>query len=39
MADLKKRFEQAVAESKSLPEKPDSKAGFNMFERLGRIFF
>jgi len=24
MADLKKRFEQAVADSKSLPEKPDN---------------
>lgn len=24
MADLKTRFEQAVAESKSLPEKPDN---------------
>ena len=24
MADLKKRFEQAVAESKQLPEKPDN---------------
>lgn len=23
----------------SLPEKPDAKAGFNMFERLGRMFF
>ena len=25
MADLKKRFEQAVADSKSLPEKPDNQ--------------
>ncbi|OYX49579.1 MAG: outer membrane protein assembly factor BamD [Alphaproteobacteria bacterium 32-64-14] len=23
----------------SLPEKPDAKAGFNMFERLGKMFF
>jgi outer membrane protein assembly factor BamD len=23
----------------NLPEKPDAKAGFNMFERLGRLFF
>ena len=25
MADLKKRFEQAVADSKNLPEKPDNQ--------------
>jgi len=25
MADLKKKFEQAVADSKSLPEKPDNQ--------------
>jgi hypothetical protein len=23
----------------SLPEKPDSKAGFNLFERIGNLIF
>ena len=31
MADLKKQFEQAVAESKNLPEKPDNMTLLKMY--------